>query len=575
MLDRNARDTLVQQRDQERDEKRSMDTPRPLALAKVRKRPRARPYLSSDSHSDPPPEFQHGKLSDDDLSEAFLFNSEHVSTRRWSLPEAGRVVGEEVNVVREEVSRIFTEKLTIPTRRHSRCNSEDITLFSSVNHNHHFSRRTASGLAPEIPSSASLSASSASAPCLAGVQTEHVQLIYHMLRHAESIYGFPISMPSAPGVVLTKVTDRGIICRRTGLSSADLKVGAFSTTAFMPGHYVAVDRQIKAVIVCVRGTANLVDSLTDVAATQDPMRMRREAPCSDFSLSDADDDVIEGHGHAGVLRSARNLFHRIRDTVLVAIRENPGFELMVTGHSLGGATAAVLALIMRDDPEFPRALAFAFAPLPCLTYDLAELTASFTITVINGPDIVPRLSVAMLLPYFATARYVADLSRSRKVLLALGLKGAAINWDDLEEFSANRVKELSKEHEGRRLYIPGKVFQLVRKNEVRKKDAVRNKMFRRRDVEVVAVRRTQFLQVRGRERGMFVSHAPFTYKNSLLTALKSMGAQPLKKMTGGSVFRNLLTVPVSGFLSKSRKTRGEESLDGLLKRIGEDSPLTE
>lgn len=452
--------------------------------------------------------------------------------------------------------------------------SADMARVASAIHTRALSFRAASLHAAKRQLTGSCLGADSSDTAGPAVRAEHIQLLYHMLRHAESIYGFPVNVPSAPGTVFTKVTDRGIICARTGLASSDLKVVCFSTTAFMPGHYVAIDRQIKAVIVCVRGTANLVDSFTDIAATHDPLRMRRNASGGD-NENDDDDDVVEGFGHAGVLRSARNLFHRIRHTVLTAIHENPGFELMVTGHSLGGATAAVLALIMRDDPEFPRALAFSFAPLPCLTYDLAQLTSSFTITVINGPDIVPRLSVAMLLPFFATARYVADLSRSRKALLSLGLNGAAIKWSELEEFNAKKVEELSKDQEGCRLYIPGKVFQLVRKSEVRKKDAVCKRMLRRRDVEVVAVRRTQFLQVRARERGMFVSHAPFTYKNSLLLALRGMGAQPLKKMTGGSVFRTLLTVPVTIFRSKGRKAPVGESLDGLLERIGDDSRFIE
>lgn len=560
-VDRKARDALRKHRDDvKKDEAMGiMDTPRPVAPVVARKRPRGHPYRSSDSLSDPPPELQRWDPNDDDkLDESIWKTSEYVWNRRWSLPEAGHNVQEKGYFASRKDVNFRSEEW-------SRFGSKGSLRFSSVKPERELSARIASQSSPDAASSAIATPP----PEPAGVGPEHVQLLYHMLRHAESIYGFAINVPSAPHVALTKVTDRAIICRRTGLSSDDIKVAGFSTTTFMPAHYVAVDRQIKAVVVCVRGTANLVDSLTDVAVTHDPLRMRR-----DISPND-DDGVVEGYGHSGVLRSARNVFRRIRGHVLDALLANPGFELMVTGHSLGAATAAVLALIMRDDPDFPRALAFSFAPLPCMTYELAELTSSFTITVVNGPDIVPRLSVEVLLPYFATARYVADLSKSRKALLALGFKSAAINWDDLESFSSRRVQELSKEHEGCRLYIPGKVFQLVRKNEISRKDAVSNKLFRRQDVEVVAVHRTHFLHVRGRERGMFVSHAPFTYKSSLLLALKGMGAQPLRKMTGGSVFRNLLAVPTARVLRDGDKMGREDSLDNLLERIAgrEESPL--
>lgn len=70
-----------------------------------------------------------------------------------------------------------------------------------------------------------------------------------------------------------------------------------------------------------------------------------------------------------------------------------------------------------------------------MTYDLAELTSSFTVTVLNGPDIAPRLKVAML-PYFATPQKAANLSRSRKLLIGPGLKGSVVDWDKLREHDA-------------------------------------------------------------------------------------------------------------------------------------------
>lgn len=400
------------------------------------------------------------------------------------------------------------------------------------------------------------------------IRAEHVQLLYHMLRHAESIYGLPLNVASAPGVSLTKVTDLGIICRRTGMSSSDILVSQFGNQAFLPAHYVAVDRQIKAVVVCVRGTANLVDSLTDVAATHDPFKIRREN-------SKGNDDLVEGFGHAGILRSARNLFNKIRNDVLNAIHQNPGFELLTTGHSLGASTASVLSLIMRDDSEFPRATAVCIAPPPCMTYELAEQTASSTITVVNGSDIVPRLSVAVMLPYFATARYVADLSKSRKALLGLGLVRSTIDWKELESHNSSRVKDLKKYHDGRRLFIPGKVLQLVRRNEVSRRDVLKNKILGKQYVDVIPVPRTKFMQVRGREKGMFLAHAPYNYKGSLLMALRSMGAGPLRKTPDSSLLKNLLTIPVSKLLPElSGRSSDSGSLETLFEKLAEDgSPV--
>lgn len=131
---------------------------------------------------------------------------------------------------------------------------------------------------------------------------------------------------------------------------------------------------------------------------------------------------MKGFGHAAVPRSGRNLFHRIREDILTAVQANPSFELFLTGYSLGSVIAAVLTLIMRDDSAFLPALAFCFALLPFLTHELAERTAEFAITLINGPEIVPRFSDAMPLSYFATERYVADPGPIWKAALSLGLQ---------------------------------------------------------------------------------------------------------------------------------------------------------
>lgn len=402
------------------------------------------------------------------------------------------------------------------------------------------------------------------------IRIEHVQLLHHMLRHAESIYGLPLNVASAPALSLSNVTDRNIIVSRTGIGKKDLIVSQLTTKAFLPAHYVAIDKQIKAIVICIRGTANLIDSLTDVAATHDPLTVIK-------GKGSSKDELVHGYGHSGVLRSARNLFSQIRNAVLDSLARYPGYELLITGHSLGAATAAVLSLIMRDDDDFPRAIAVCIGPPPCMSLELAEETASTTITVVNGPDIVPRLSVPALLPYFTTARYVADLNMAQRFLVDIGLRRMVIDWDELMRESKTNVQELRAMHEGQRLYVPGTVLQLVRKNEVHRRDALRHRLFRTRKVEVIPVDRSHFLNVRGRERGMFLGHAPHNYRASLLAALVGMGGAPLKKMTDSHMLRNIMLLPVSRFLPDAYVPREKDinshSLANLFDRLaGYESP---
>lgn len=380
-----------------------------------------------------------------------------------------------------------------------------------------------------------------------------VQLLYHMFRHAESIYGLPITVASSPGISLTRLTDRAIISKRTGVKQGDIICSEFATQPFLPAFYVAIDRSMHAIVVCVRGTANIFDWLTDVAATQDPLLVRQYplqydspimsssclSPASSSPTVADDPSYVSGYGHAGVLRSARNLFKRIRAPVKQAMRDNPGFQVVMTGHSLGASTAAVLTLLMRDDDACPHPFCVAFAPPPCLTYDLAEQTATLGVTVVNGPDIVPRLSVPVLLPLFATMRYVADLPRAKKALLSCGIRRGVVDWDKLERDTARRTVEMEKMHDGRRLFIPGRVVQLVSKGETRRWHSAKNVALNRREVDAVRVSRARFLHVRSRQRGMFVGHATFSYRNKLILALRSFGEKPLPVSHAGVILKQL------------------------------------
>lgn len=414
-------------------------------------------------------------------------------------------------------------------------------------------------------SSSSTSTQSASSPLVSPVvpSSPHapawqLHLLYHVLRHADSIYGLPITLASTPRVSLTHVTDRAIIRRRTGVRMEDLLLTNFATGPFLPAFYVAIDRALRAIVVCVRGTANLGDILTDVAAKHDQLTVRRHARGNEFGRggrmragvdvgvsrgssqrsqrkgqstlrndNENSSEYISGQGHGGVLRSALEVYGRVSPILIQATREHPTFALLVTGHSLGAATAGVLALLLRDDPDLPRATAVCIAPPPCLTHELAEQTAGVGITLVNGPDIVPQLSVTVLLPLFATAAYVARLSWKRKAFLSLGMKRAIINWGELDEFWNRRVEELKLLHEGQVLFIPGRVLQLVRREERRRRDGVRKAVTRTREVDAVHVSKWKFLRVRSRERRMFMAHAPFSYRTSLALALRTLHEKPL------------------------------------------------
>ncbi|PWZ09500.1 hypothetical protein Zm00014a_037013 [Zea mays] len=72
-----------------------------------------------------------------------------------------------------------------------------------------------------------------------------------------------------------------------------------------------------------------------------------------------------------------------------ALQMYPDFKIKVVGHSLGGGTAALLTYVLREQKEFASTTCLAFAPG-------AESGVHFITTVINGADLVPTFSAALV-----------------------------------------------------------------------------------------------------------------------------------------------------------------------------------
>ena len=99
-------------------------------------------------------------------------------------------------------------------------------------------------------------------------------------------------------------------------------------------HFVSVDHESKAVVLTCRGTLGFEDLLTDM-------------------LCDYDDLHWQGQKyqvHKGIHASARRLLGSsgIMATLRASLEEYEDYGLVLTGHSLGGAVAAVLAVLASE-----------------------------------------------------------------------------------------------------------------------------------------------------------------------------------------------------------------------------------
>lgn len=169
------------------------------------------------------------------------------------------------------------------------------------------------------------------------------------------------------------------MCQYTGVAPGEVLETNWESETFSTGHYVVYDRKLNAVVVSIRGTWSVIDSVADLLAKGVP-----------FAFGG-----VEGCAHEGVLRCAEKkyaalepLFHDF----------DPTLRLIFTGHSLGGGIATLLALMAVTQHPDLRVSCVAFAPAPSLTLPLAthprvrDLVTSFVLQ----DDAVPRLSLGSM-----------------------------------------------------------------------------------------------------------------------------------------------------------------------------------
>ncbi|CAA7038136.1 unnamed protein product [Microthlaspi erraticum] len=157
------------------------------------------------------------------------------------------------------------------------------------------------------------------------------------------------------------------------------------SSVMRPGYYVGVDHRRKLVVFGIRGTHTIYDLITDIVSSSD-----EEVTFEGFST------------HFGTAEAARWFLNHELQTIRRCLERYEGYKLRLVGHSLGGAIASVMAIMLRKMPReelgFDSEIisAVGYATPPCVSKDLAENCSEFVTTIVMQDDIIPRLSTASL-----------------------------------------------------------------------------------------------------------------------------------------------------------------------------------
>lgn len=260
-------------------------------------------------------------------------------------------------------------------------------------------------------------------------------------------------------------------------------------------HTIAIDRESKAIVLACRGTLGFEDVLADM-------------------MCDYDDLVWRGKPykvHKGIHASARRLLYggdgRVLFTLKEALEEFTDYGLVLCGHSLGGAVAALLATMLSEPAttgtafvtsaqQHRRLIAdsstaaeahqpihlpagrpihvFAYGPPATMSPSLRMATRGLVTSVVHGNDLVPYLSLGVLHDLqalalaFKTDNNDAKAEVRRRIMRSFQT-GIADKWynnapklstDDDEQWAYAALKTLRVSMMSSKLVPPGEVFSV-------------------------------------------------------------------------------------------------------------------
>lgn len=258
-------------------------------------------------------------------------------------------------------------------------------------------------------------------------------------------------------------------------------------------HYIAVEHNLKAIVLTCRGTLGLQDILVDLTFTYRDVEVEGADPSGSYYV------------HSGMYDSATHLMakhNRVHEVLKAALEKYPDYGLVLCGHSLGGGVASLLAIessvpaayfekenAARKNPVQHPALSTPFVtsfasglpagrPIHCYAYgvpavtsaDLARHASGLITSVIQNTDIVPTLSIGGFrdLKNIAITLFEEKGVAEEIVSRVLGLNRTKLKKEvDTSEEQAlsdwlwSLIKTLRADMDNEKLYPPGTVYVMV------------------------------------------------------------------------------------------------------------------
>lgn len=230
-------------------------------------------------------------------------------------------------------------------------------------------------------------------------------MIIDMLKFERGFSGLAQGMRSSPDEALRRY------CK---LGPDDILHSSWESKPALPVHFLVRDARTRSLIWGIRGSFSVHDVITDLVAVNVPF--------------------LGGVAHKGLLLCVENLMETVWPAVEKQLSEHAGYGLVLVGHSLGAAVAAMLAMSLTA--RYPKldVACWAFACPPCVSLDLAKSSRPYVYCVSYGEDVITRLSLDA----------IVDLRNRLRAIAKAGEAGFYKAWTEGLAASAQAEEKLSQ-----------------------------------------------------------------------------------------------------------------------------------
>ncbi|KAL0095662.1 hypothetical protein F4703DRAFT_1825992 [Phycomyces blakesleeanus] len=229
----------------------------------------------------------------------------------------------------------------------------------------------------------------------------------------------------------------------------DLLAYEFRTAeAFRPSYFITRDRTTNSIVLVIRGTMSVFDTMTDLVCEYEPWR--------------------GGLIHKGMKSSAMWFFRNVAPQLIAYSNEHSTSALYIVGHSLGAATAAILTIMLIDyldefrkgtDVDFSLKC-FGYAPACGLSLNLSEKYKDYIQSFVFADDVVSKLSYGSMMDVKELIIASAEAAKTLGVGQVLWVgKMEGEKWKTAYERIAECRQRCLDSMANPRLYVAGQVYQ--------------------------------------------------------------------------------------------------------------------